>query len=254
VEGLGKSFETRFSRYGNEWTKKLVLSNYGKPLRQLWYDIKSGLPGEVLPANKKLNFLYGDVLEDLLVLLAIEAGHTVSDLQRKVEVDGVSGRIDGIIDGVLVDIKSTSSRSFEKFKDGSLRFNDPFGYIGQLAGYSAGLGGIDGAFWAIDKQLGHQTVLRISGEDLAKYRVSERIEQAKRVLDRDTPPEEKCYPAEPEGKSGNEVLAVGCSYCAYKHPCWSDANGGTGLRTFLYSNGPKFLTHVEREPKVFEVK
>lgn len=195
----------------------------------------------------KMKFLYGDVLEDLLILLAIEAGHTVTDLQKEVSVDGVRGRIDCIIDGVLVDVKSASTRSFEKFKDGSLVDNDLFGYIGQLAGYSLGAGGLDGAFLAVDKTLGHITLLRIGKEELEQYNVRERIAKARHTLASDIPPREYCYTPVPEGKSGNLKLPVGCSYCSFKHSCYPD------LRTFIYSYGPVYLTEVVKEPRVPEV-
>jgi len=42
-------------------------------------------------------------------------------------------------------------------------------------------------------------------------------------------------------------LPVGCSYCAFKHECYPE------LRTFIYSNGPKFLVEVARAPTVMEV-
>ncbi len=47
-------------------------------------------------------------------------------------------------------------------------------------------------------------------------------------------------------------LSVGCSYCAYKNDCWSDANDGHGLRKFIYSKGPRWLTKVVSEPNVPE--
>ena len=38
------------------------------------------------------------------------------------------------------------------------------------------------------------------------------------------------------------------------NPKWfSDANNGDGLRKFLYSNGPRWLTTIERIPDVKEV-
>jgi len=56
-----------------------------------------------------------------------------------------------------------------------------------------------------------------------------------------------------DGSSGNMRLAVGCSFCDYKYDCWKDANGGKGIRTFNYSNGPKHLVQVGKEPNVPEV-
>ena len=64
----------------------------------------------------------------------------------------------------------------------------------------------------------------------------------------------KCYADIPDGMSGNRKLAVSCSYCDYKVTCWSDANNGTGLRKFIYANGPRYLTTVSKVPDVKEVE
>ena len=63
----------------------------------------------------------------------------------------------------------------------------------------------------------------------------------------------KCYPDEPDGKSGNRKLAIGCVFCGYRDHCWSDANGGKGLRKFKYSTGIRYLTQVHKTPDVQEV-
>jgi hypothetical protein len=52
----------------------------------------------------------------------------------------------------------------------------------------------------------------------------------------------------PQSKtSKNMKLATSCSYCAYKKQCFPK------LRTFLYSDGPAYLTHVVDVPRVMEV-
>lgn len=263
AEGLTGNFKDRFERYGQDRKPALYLSNVGKPLRQLWYEIKSGLPGEPLRAHKKFSFLYGDILEDLVLMLAVEAGHTVTDLQKGVEVDGVRGKIDCIIDGVVVDVKSCSSRSYAKFKDGGLATDDPFGYIAQLSGYARALGDLDAAFLAVDKVLGHMCLLKLKPEEVKEYDIHGRIKTVRHVLEQPSPPEEKCYAPVPDGVSktapfgnGNRTLGVGCSYCPFKKPCWSEANEGKGLRTFIYSTGPKHFTTIipGKEPRVFEAQ
>ena len=52
------------------------------------------------------------------------------DQEKEVEVDGVRGHIDCLIDGWLVDVKSCSQGAFPKFKDGDVFTNDPFAYFG----------------------------------------------------------------------------------------------------------------------------
>lgn len=245
---LVQVFVSRFAEYAEERKPYLRLSNVGKPLRQLWYQLK-GYEGEPLPAAAKMKFLYGDVLEELLLFLAVEAGHNVERIHEKVEVDGVQGSIDAVIDDVLVDCKSCSSYSFRKFQERTVVTDDPFGYLAQLSSYSAGLGNLDGAFWAIDKVLGHMTLCRFTKEELSDFDVQGRIDAARKSLESNNPPE-RCYEDVPEGKSGNRRLGIGCSYCPYKFGCWSDVNDGQGLRVYAYSTGPKFLTHIIREPRV----
>ena len=234
----------------NEFT--LRVSNLGKPDRQLWYERNSEETKETLSGHTLIKFLFGDILEHLLLFLAKEAGHEVSHEQTEVEIDGIKGHNDAVIDGVVIDCKSASTHSFKKFRDGTLAQDDPFGYMEQLAGYSRGLGGLPGGFLAIDKQNGHIALMQVPVEELDALQIEDRIKYLKDVVTQPEPPE-RCYDPVPEGKSGNEKLAVGCSYCPHKFKCWADANDGIGLRSFLYSTGPVHLTKVEAEPRVPEV-
>lgn len=228
----------------------LRMSNIGKGARQLWYE-KRYPAGEDIPAYTLVKFMFGDILESLLLFLADVAGHKVTSHQAEVTLDGIKGHIDADIDGVTVDVKSASTHAFKKFRDGTLFEDDPFGYVEQLAGYCKARG-TPGAWLAIDKQNGHIAYLPLDKEDVVRYDVSKRIEYIKEAVEQEEAPE-RCYPDEPEGASGNMALGINCSYCPFKERCWADANGGMGLRTFLYSTGPKYLTKVVREPKVREV-
>lgn len=251
AENLKDLLRDRFKSYKEERRGSLRMSSVGKPLRQVWYEVH-GAPGEDLRPNTLLKFLYGDLIEELVLFLAREAGHKVTDQQTTVNLEGVAGHIDAVIDGVVVDVKSASKFAFKKFKDGTLPLDDPFGYMKQLAGYSAALK-LDGAFLAMNKESGELTLLEYDREYLAMEHPETRIQEQRDALDSTEPPE-RCYEPVPDGKSGNMKLAVGCSYCRFKKHCWSDANDGQGLRTFIYSNGPTFLTEVVREPKVPESK
>jgi len=232
----------------------LRMSNLGKGDRQLWYDIKGGGEPTELTANTRIKFLFGDILELLLIFLAEEAGHTVTHKQEEVNVDGVVGHLDAVIDGVVVDCKSASSPSFKKFQSGNLAENDPFGYMEQLAGYVEAVPTAKGgAFLAIDKQLGHIHLDHYDRDVLGNLRIRERIRDIREVLESENPPEH-CYNPVPEGTSGNEVLGINCSYCGHKFKCWRESNDGFGLRTFLYANGPKYFTTVIKEPRVQELE
>ena len=205
-----------------------------------------------MPGKQNFKFLYGDVLEVLLLFLSKEAGHSVEDYQKGVEEDGVKGSIDAIIDGTLVDVKSASSFSFEKFKSGGYLFDDPFGYVAQLSGYANALGRERAGFLVADKVHGDICFVELDKLDIKANPPGPRITQQKLVINMESPPPH-CYPALPEGKSGNMKLGVGCSYCPFKEDCWSESNNGSGLRKFFYSRGPVWLTKVMREPKVNEV-
>lgn len=226
----------------------LRLSNLGKKDRQLWYETRNK-PRESFPPSTYFKFLYGDILEELVLFLAEVSGHSVEGRQGEVRVDGILGHRDAFIDGILVDVKSTSSFSFKKFKEGTLKDDDPFGYYTQLSGYIA-----DpeypfdyGAFLAVDKQNGTLALLPVSGSDTVD--VPSRILHLKEVLAKEDPPE-RCYEPEPMGKNGNMKLPIGCSYCDFKKECWKDV----GLRKFVYSTGPVYLTTVVDPPRVMEVE
>jgi len=252
VEALGRAIAVTVAnrlaedRRGVKGT--LRMSGIGKGDRQVWYEVKSDHPKEVLPAHTKMKFLFGDVWESIMLFLAKEAGHEVTHEQEEVVTDGVVGHMDAVIDGVVVDVKTASKYAFRKFKDGTLQDNDAFGYYEQLAGYSNALGDIDGAWLAVEKEQGHLALLKAPREDLVALDIPGRIAHLKAVVDSETPPP-RCYSDEEMGKSGNRVLGVNCSYCPFKFDCWKDSNGGIGLRTFLYAKGPVHFTEVNKEPK-----
>ena len=107
-----------------------------------------------------------------------------------------------------------------------------------------------GAFLALNKVSGHLALARIDSMEMIN--ATDQIEHLKKVVKlTDTP--DKCHDDIPDGKSGNRTLEMSCVFCEFKQECWKDANGGTGLRKFKYSNGPKYLTQVAKEPKVLEI-
>ncbi len=246
---LAERLANRLSETRNAGT--LRASNLGKPCgRQLWYDVHRSADREPLPPAARLKFLFGDVLEELLLFLAREAGHDVHSEQAEIDIDGVKGHIDGIIDGHLVDCKSASSFAFEKFQEHRLAGDDPFGYLDQLGAYLAGskdrpeLTEKDVAsFLVIDKSLGHIVLdtYPASQKDYTKL-----VAEKRAMLAEKEPPPRPFEPV-PFQKGGNKKLAVACSYCPFKHICWPN------LRTFIYSNGPVFLTDVKKLPAVIEV-
>ena len=241
LNGIAKSVRLKMLK-NREWEPRLRMSNIGKPDRQVWYELNKA-PREKMSPNTYIKFLLGDIIEELFLFLAKEAGHDVQAEQKEIEIDGIKGRMDAKIDGVVVDVKSASSYSFKKFRNNTLAEDDPFGYIDQISGYAQAEGDQYPAFLAVDKQNGTAVVTRIKAKD-----VKPRIKQLKKLLDKDTPPE-KCYSDKAEGASGNRILAIGCAYCGFKRHCWSDANDGRGIRTFAFTHGIKHYTNISREPK-----
>lgn len=229
---------------------RLRMSNIGRPLRQLWYESQSPSNSHAVSGSTQIKFLYGHVLEEIVLMLVRMAGHEVTSEQKEVNVDGILGHMDCKIDGQVVDVKTASRFSFNKFKDGSLVNNDPFGYLAQLSGYETAEETKEGGFLVINKESGELCLFR--PDDLEKPNVKEKIKKVKAAISVDTPPD-RCYAPIPEGKKGNMKLPSGCAYCPYKFECYSDANEGEGLRAFKYSNGPTYFTKVEVEPKVEEI-
>ena len=80
----------------------LRLSQIGKSNRKLWYDINSKEKIKDIEPSTRIKFLYGYILEELLLLCASIAGHKVTDQQKEVSVGGVLGHQDAMIDDVLV--------------------------------------------------------------------------------------------------------------------------------------------------------
>lgn len=254
VERAGELFKellrTRLQKREEKTGEAVIrFSSLGKPDRQIWYEANMPEIIEKLPGKTKFKFLYGDVIEILLLFLAEEAGHTVTHTQHEVECDGILGHTDAVIDGIPVDVKSASTYSYQKFKSGEFVFDDPFGYVKQLSGYCHALAKPSGGFLVADKTHGDICFAPLSDMDVKANPPAPRIAHLREIIKSPTPPP-RCYPAVPEGKSGNMKLSVGCSYCSKKDECWKDSNGGKGLAKYLYSRGPVWLTEVKKEPRV----
>lgn len=267
ASGTADTFRFRLEEDEAERTGTLRMSAMGRPChRQLWYSHNVPHKGEGLPAKARLKFLYGDMVELLLLSLAMAAGHRVEGLQTTLDIAGIMGHRDAVIDGVTIDVKSASPYSFRKFKDGLDSDTDGFGYLGQLRAYVVAGHRADpsvhptrGAFLAIDKVSG-ELCLDIHNFDTTYEDVEAEFLRIKEKVEADTPPP-RAFTPKPDGykhkdkgfvPNGNEYLDFQCSYCEFKKTCWP------GMRTFLYKSWdgykPRHYVTIKKEPKATEVK
>lgn len=243
--------------------QKLRMSKIGTPDRKLWFELNHGKGSEdtgdlddiediPVDPNLAMKFLYGHILEQVLIFFIRESGHLVEGEQDELDIDGIKGHRDLKIDGTNVDIKTASKFSFSKFANGKLFEDDPFGYIAQISGYvqaDQDANDDDGAaFLVLNKESGEITLMKVDSMDMID--AEQRVKEVKEIADRETPPSEKCYSPQPQGKGGNYVLHKYCEFCPFKEMCWA---GDGGLRKFQYSNGTKYFTHVESMPNVPEI-
>lgn len=249
---LGDQLKKRLIRSEHQQRDKISLSGIGQCIRKQWYRAH-GYQGEKLEPWTHIKFIYGDLIEALVVCLAKMAGHEVRGEQDVLYVEGVKGHRDAVIDGHTVDIKSASKYGFQKFVDGTVAASDSFGYIDQLTAYTEGASDdVDKSAsynLAVAKEMGKLALFELKADDMPDIKA--RVRDVVAACGSDTPPDRPYAPLA-DGKSGNMKLGVACAYCPHQGECWKEANDGIGLRTFLYSNGPRFLTTVAREPDVRE--
>jgi hypothetical protein len=163
----------------------LRMSNIGKPQRQLWYDMnlkKEGIT-EFEPSTL-IKFLYGHLLEVLVLFFVKLSGHKLDSQQKEVSVSGIKGHMDCKIDGEVVDVKTASGFAFKKFKDGTLVESDTFGYLAQLAGYEEAEQTSKGGFLVLNKESGELTLFK--PEELDKPNIKDKIKTVKKIIKRKT--------------------------------------------------------------------
>lgn len=251
-ENMKTLMRTEFGRKRIRDSRTLRLSNIGRDDRVLW-NVVNGTEKEAIQPATYIKFMYGHLIEEMLLFLTRMAGHSVTDEQKVCEVEGIKGHMDCKIDGIVIDVKSASSFGFKKFKDGTLAMDDAFGYVDQIKAYAHACGETEFGWLAMDKANGHLAVLKYDLEDTQapihehiKGDIRERIKHVKEMVKGDEPTE-LCTETVPDGKSGNKKLGIKCSYCQYKKHCYPE------LRAFAYSYGPKFLSEVVNEPRVQEI-
>ncbi len=239
--------------------------------RQLWYKMHTPEQAEMIGGSAKFKFTYGHMLEEMALAYCRASGMSVSHEQFSIVEQlpngwTVRGRIDAVIEGRIVDVKSCSSFAFKGYKDSQYldNSNDSWGYVEQLGFYEKNkeqLGTLpapklmlDTPFHAhiypeflfIDKQNGSM-VSRASVSDniTAIWKSTERWAEE---MENTRGAPERFYQAEPEGLSGNMKIPTPCSYCDFKKTCWP------GLKAYLSSKGPLYLSEVKKTPKIPEIE
>jgi hypothetical protein len=155
---------------------RLRLSGMGKSLLTLQCE-KLGLEKD--PREEPylmLKFMFGDMIESLVITLLEESGIEIQEEQEGVTLeleDGtkIKGTLDIVIDGRVYDIKTASPYAFEKFKKSleTLEANDSFGYCTQLAAYAKAGGYNPGGWIVVNKSTAEVCICDASELDVDKY-------------------------------------------------------------------------------------
>lgn len=233
-------------------------------LRQVWYKYNLPVAPEPLSGVTQVKFLFGDYVEELMLYLAKEAGHTVEAEQHPVEIHvddaTVRGRIDAVIDGAIIDVKSTTSYNFKQWNGGYLGpHNDAFGYRWQLNSYSRGL--IPGVVYSgsttapecglffMDKASG--AIGTSAVPHLADW--ENRVRSIHKVVNSPEPPP-RLDSVALKTDSLNHGIPLECQYCDYKKYCWADRDLTRVARSsraiWLVSHSADY---VELGPRDFEI-
>jgi hypothetical protein len=126
------------------------------------------------------------------------------------------------MDGALDDVKSASDWSYRnKFESyDTLQKSDPFGYVGQLAGYTKATGKKVGGWWVVNKANGNIKYVPADGlvldEQIAKLEKTVETVNDNKF--------ERCFAPVPETfrgvPSGNTVLNENCKFCDFRFSCF----------------------------------
>jgi hypothetical protein len=213
--------------------------------KALWHSVHTPELAAPLPPWVHIKLMYGHILEALVLTLARAAGHKVEGEQDELVCCGVVGHRDAVIDGCVVDVKSSSVLALDKLKTGSIEQNDGFGYLDQLDAYIGGSATDSlttvkdkGYLLGIGKELGH---LALHEHKYRASHIEERIRDYQRIIALPEPPNCEC--GTEAFTNGNTKLDTRASYDEMRYVCWPK------LRTFIYAKGPVYLTNVVKAPK-----
>ena len=228
VSHIRDALKKQFSKEEENSEFRIRMSNIGKPYCQLWF--QKNKPNERIhpPAKLVMNFMLGDIVEAVFKGLLKEAGVDYEDTDNEVALSindktSIKGTYDLSINNTVDDIKSASmwsyNNKFQSFE--TVSESDPFGYVGQLAGYAKASVKKVGGCWVINKNNADFKYVPATGLNL--NREIAKIEETVKRLEENK--FERCYEAEEEkfrGKAtGNKILSKNCTFCEFRFSCWS---------------------------------
>ena len=245
--------EAVIRQFGSGQSRKefrLRMSNIGRPTCQLWFEKNKPESALPKPSTFVMNMMIGDIVEAIFKGLLKEAKVDFDDTDQVTLDVGdsngtrVSGSYDLIMGGAVDDIKSASDWSYRnKFESyASLKKSDPFGYVGQLAGYAKASDKRAGGWWVVNKANGSFKYVPAAidmRKELTKLKETvEKVNENKF---------ERCFEAVPEtyrGKpSGNMVLNDNCRFCDYRFECWPNMQELPSKVS--QARDPKIVAYVE---------
>jgi len=228
---------------------RLRMSNIGRPTCQLWFEKHQPEKALPFPKNFVMNMMLGDIVEAVFKGLLRQAGVAYEDSKKvsmELKIDKkIEGTYDIVMDDAVDDIKSASDWSYKnKFESfDTLASEDPFGYVGQLAGYAQATNKRAGGWWVINKANGNFKYVPADGLDLTKEidKLSSNLDvvesnEFKRCFE----PVEETFRGKP---TGNKVLTKTCSFCRYKHACWENLQEIPSLVS--QAKIPKIVSYIE---------
>jgi hypothetical protein len=205
---------------------RLRMSNIGRSYCQLWFDKNAPEKKLPFPNSFLINMILGDLVEAIMKGILTESGVVWKDgehLKLNIGKHTINGTPDLIIDGAVWDIKSCSPWAYaNKWIDfAKLKEGDPFGYIGQLVGYSRALDLKAGGWIVINKANGQFKFITADGIDMeAELAILEEV--CDKITD--NAEFERCYKPIEESfrkvKTGNLILGIECGFCQHKYSCW----------------------------------
>ncbi len=244
---IGEALKRQFGKKTKRREFQIRMSNVGRPSCQLWFEKNSPEKADPLPTTFVMNMMLGDIVEAVFKGLMKEAKVKFKD-SDKVSLDlgetKVSGTYDLILDDAVDDIKSASDWSYRnKFESyDTLAEEDPFGYVGQLAGYAKASGKKAGGWWVVNKANGQFKYVPASNIDVDEE--VKKLETNVNVVKSNV--FKRCFESVEEtfrGKAtGNRVLGITCSFCRYKNSCWENLQELPSLLS--KAKEPKIVSYV----------